>query len=273
MEHAGVLYIAFGERYRREAIRSLESLRRFHPEMPCRIITDSLMGIEAFDKLAVLREPEPAHPLRAKPIYFRETPFERTLFLDTDTTVVRPIDQIFHLLDRFDIGLHLVQHYTSHPSYHFLPTPNSGVVLYRRSEVVEKLFDRWLEMFDEVAAITHNRSNRIPDDPILMHAIFEVDVRLVPLPPGMNFLLGVPTATGAPIHIVHGRHPAPAKVARIVDKGLPAGLPNPPTRVWVPQLGTALPDGSLRGLEIWLRAPLYAAHAVLSRLWAKVFLR
>jgi hypothetical protein len=34
--------------------------------------------------------------------------FDRTIFLDTDTTIVGPIEELFRLLDRFDIGLYVL---------------------------------------------------------------------------------------------------------------------------------------------------------------------
>jgi hypothetical protein len=277
MLRCGVLYIAFGEQHRREALASVAALRRFHPDLPCCVIAES-----EFDDLPshvelLLREPAGKYPLRVKARYLRESPFDRTLFLDTDTTTVRPIEGLFHLLDRFDIGLYMLPYYTDHPKYRYLNNPSSGVVLFRRCEAVSETFDRWLELFDQEVSMTEARASnspsRINDDPLLMRAIYETQARLVPLPAAMNFHLDVPTVTASPIHIVHGRHPDPVGLARRVDQGRPAGLPNWNPRVWVPQLQSPLPDGSLRSPAIWLRAPLYALHAVVSRLWALASVR
>ena len=176
----------------------------------------------------------------------RESPFDRTLFLDTDTTTVRPIDGLFNLLDRFDIGLYMLPHYTDHPKYRYLNNPSSGVVLFRRCEAVSETFDRWLELFDQEISATEARTSnsqfRINDDPQLMRAIYETRSRLVPLPAAMNFHLEVPTVTASPIHIVHGRHPDPVGLARRVDQGRPAGLPN-----WNPRVsGSAAPIATSR---------------------------
>ena len=273
----GVLYIAFGQQYRCEALQSISSLHKFHPNLPCCLITDAKVNDLPSGVEVVLRQAETNHPLRAKPRYLRESPFDRTLFLDTDTTTVRPILGLFHLLDRFDIGLHMLPLYTDHPKYRYLNNPSSGVVLFRRCAAVSCTFDRWLELFDKEAsaADTHDPDSRhrIIDDPLLMRAIYETEVRLVPLPAAMNFHLGLPTVTASPIHILHGRHPDPVGLARLVDQGRPAGLPNCDPRVWVPQLLSPLPDGSLRRPAIWVRAPFYALHAVISRLWALALLR
>ena len=273
MARCGVLYIAFGEQHRHEALTSIASLRCVHWDLPCCLVTESQLEGLPSDVEVLLREPEIKYPFRAKPRYLRESPFDRTLFLDTDTTTVRPIEGLFHLLDRFDMGLHMLPHYTDHPTYRYLNTPSTGVVLFRRCEATNETFDKWLELFDQEIAAMGQHQSRINDDPLLMRAIYETRARLVPLPAAMNFHLEVPTVTASPIHIVHGRHPDPVGLARRVDQGRPAGLPNWNPRVWVPQLQSPLPDGSLRSPAIWFRAPLYALHAAVSRLLARASVR
>src|SRR6476620_9232652 len=120
MVQCGVLYIAFGRQHRREAAASIASLRRFHPHLPCCLIAESDLDDLPSNVEVLMREAETKYPLRAKARYLRESPFDRTLVLDTDTTTVRPIDGLFHLLDRFDIGLHILPHYTDHPTYRYL---------------------------------------------------------------------------------------------------------------------------------------------------------
>ena len=267
MVDCGVLYIAFGEQYRHEALTSIASLRRFHPHLPCCIITDSEFGERPTDVEVILREPEIEQPFRAKPRYLRESPFDRTLFLDTDTTVVGAVEPLFYLLDRFDIGLHMHPHYRTYGTYErggYLSTANTGVVLFRRCAAVTEMFDRWLEAFDREASAVQSR---ITDDPTLMYAVYDTRVRLVPLPSAMNFLLQIPTVTASPIHIIHGRYPDPEGLARRIDQGRPSGLQHWNPRVWVPQLQSPLPDGSLRSASIWTSAPLYALHIVASRFW------
>ena len=103
----------------------------------------------------------------------RESPFDRTLFLDTDTTVVGAVEPLFYLLDRFDIGLHMHPHYRTYGTYErggYLSTANTGVVLFRRCAAVSEMFDRWLEAFDwEVSVV----QSRITDDPTLMYAVYD----------------------------------------------------------------------------------------------------
>jgi hypothetical protein len=270
MKSQGILYIAFGEQHRREAIASIASVRRFHAKLSICIISESAFGQLPNNIEVLLRDPEREFPLRAKPRYLPESPFEYTLFLDTDTTIVRPIEGIFHLLDRFDIGLYMLPHYTNHPKYRYLTNPSSGVVLYRHSGAITETFDRWITLFDEEIEAVRPLQPRINDDPLLIRAIYDTQARLVPLSAAMNFHLEIPTVTASPIHIVHGRNSDPIGLARRVDQGRPPGLANWSPRVWIPQLESPLPDGSLKDPDIWFRAPFYALHATVSRLWAKI---
>jgi hypothetical protein len=261
MIECGVLYIAFGEQYRREALASIAAFRRFHPRLPCCIITDS--NIEPLPPYVriLLRAPEAKQSFRAKPRYLSESPFDRTLFLDTDTTTVRPIQDLFRLLDRFDIGVYMLPAYIYNPKYGYLTWANSGVILFQRCKAVSETFDRWLELFDQEVVTEAGAPSYPPltDDAHLMHAICEAQARLVPLPASMNFHILYPIVTASPIHIVHGRHPDPVGLARLMDRGRSALGASWDPRVWVnPSPG------------FWLHASHYALHKLVLRLLSRL---
>src|SRR5262245_52155615 len=256
-----------------EALASVSAIRRFHPHLPCCIITDSHVCGLPDDVQIVLREPEDGNfPMRVKPRYLGDSPFECTLFLDTDTTVVRPIEDLFHVLKRFDIAAYVLPRYLRHDKYGFLPFLNSGVLLFRRCQAVNQVFKKWLELFD--AQVDENRSRGsnvfIPDDVYLIFAICDSAARLMPLPPSMNFMLQIPTVTASPIHIVHGRHGNPTRLAEVLDHKRPTSFD---ARVWVPRLHGRLPDANLRSPAMWLHAPFYAAHVIVYRLMMRAIIR
>src|SRR3974390_833657 len=154
--NCGVLFIAFGDQYMREVVCSITSLRQFHPTLPCCVISDKRPNDLPSGVQVLMREPPAKYPLRTKPLYLGDSPFDRTLFLDTDTTIVRPIENIFLLLDRFDVGLHLLQYYK--PDRPFICMANSGVIVYRRSTSVDQMFKRWLELFDELVILSERQN-------------------------------------------------------------------------------------------------------------------
>jgi hypothetical protein len=71
----GVIYIYWGDSVEEELNRSLQSLSRYHPELPVETIKLDT-GASLLDKASMAKQ----------------TPFESTLFLDTDTVVMDRLD-------------------------------------------------------------------------------------------------------------------------------------------------------------------------------------
>ena len=103
LKDRGVLYVAFGESYRAECLQSIRSLKKIHPILPVCVVTDKNWTYELKPEVVLKRSP--ILSLKAKPTYVRESPFQETLYLDTDTTIVSPILDVFDLLQYFDIGI------------------------------------------------------------------------------------------------------------------------------------------------------------------------
>src|SRR6516162_7148098 len=99
----GILYIAFGQKYHDEARRSLRSLRKVS-NLPTVVITERSWAEEPLPDHFIVRPP--LKSTRAKPLYLYEaTPFEKTLFLGTDTVIGRDVVPAFGLLKHYDIGV------------------------------------------------------------------------------------------------------------------------------------------------------------------------
>ena len=101
----GILYIAFGNSFTKEAIMSYKSLRRYMKDVPVCFMTDSLSRLDGIeDKNLVKAEITPSH-IRSKVDYVYLTPFKKTVYLDSDTIIARDISDIFDSLSRFDVAL------------------------------------------------------------------------------------------------------------------------------------------------------------------------
>jgi hypothetical protein len=148
----GIIFIAFGQRYTDEAVYSAETVKR-HSGLPVTLFTDAPIRSAAVDEVVVI---DPRHK-RAKVDYISQSPYERTLYLDSDTRVVRDIGEIFQLLDRFELAAvqdhcrknsrwsALIPDYDAIP-YSF-PEYNGGVVLFRASASTAAFFDLWRTLF------------------------------------------------------------------------------------------------------------------------------
>ena len=162
----GYLYIAYGEAFTKEALMSIESLRRY-TDLPIAIYTDckeiANQKVEEL-KINLIGEIKANH-LRAKVDYMDQSPFIKTVFLDSDTLIVRNCDDMFELLDRFDIGIvddyaRKRQNYAKQvPEYDEIPYAfsegNSGVIAFNSSTRTQTFLKMLKEYFYKYFEITN----------------------------------------------------------------------------------------------------------------------
>src|SRR3954452_23142545 len=100
----GFIYAATGDRWIREAIASATRLKEVHPETPSMLFTDDpdVGAAGPFDE--VRRLPDQKWTRSESKLWsIQRTPFDRTVYLDTDTYACRDLSQAFTVLDRFDV--------------------------------------------------------------------------------------------------------------------------------------------------------------------------
>jgi len=212
----GIVYIATGRRHLGEMLISARSVRRHMPDLPIVLFTDQKdLPAGVFDEVRPIANPR--HSFIDKIAPLRETPFERTLFLDTDTLVCAPVYDLFELLDRFDLAL------SRAPLRHDRPfvTPdcftelNTGVMVYRTTAAVDALFESWLRLYEKEVAETGKMDS---DQPAFRAAIHQSDVRFYILPQEYNLRTVMPAAVGRyTVRIIHGRAPDMEELERWVN--------------------------------------------------------
>ena len=79
----GILYIAFGENFIKEMLFSAESVKKHNPNLPITVFSDIPVNSEFVDTWIPIK----VGHLRPKIDYIDKTPYEQTLFLDTDTII------------------------------------------------------------------------------------------------------------------------------------------------------------------------------------------
>lgn len=151
---SGVLVVAVGpERYHRMARALLLSIRRSHPDWPLAAATDrpgSLRG--AADEIVPVRLPDTgAYGLKLSADL--HTPFDRTLLLDVDSLLVRPVPQIWDFFAHVPVGVlgfdvdagtwfgrdvALICRELGTPT---IPRFNGGLVCFDRSDEAHQVFD------------------------------------------------------------------------------------------------------------------------------------
>lgn len=208
MTDRGVLYIAMGDNFFDEACISAESLKSHNPNLKTCCITDEEREEEHFDEIKV-KEPNKGSD---KIYYLEESPFDRTLFLDTDTYICGDLDDVFEVLTQFDIALvHNPKRISSNRSQEsqnsFRKIPdafcefNTGVIAYEKEKFLEvsdnlrKIYDYRLNNYDKVPM----------DQPVFRKVLYESDLRIATLPTEYNCRLYHGGILGKKLKVAHGR--------------------------------------------------------------------
>lgn len=180
----GILFVATGPEYLRLAVRAARSARAANPGVAVDLATDQPEPPDVFDEVRPLA-PGCRHPkLHALP----ETRFDQTLYLDADLFVLANIEDVFFLLDRFDIAMAHKQNRNSKNARNAwrreftnaYPQFSAGVIAYRRTEPVLAFLGNWRD-----AVLTSKAGF---DQPCLRELLWESDLRIATLPPEYNFM-------------------------------------------------------------------------------------
>lgn len=181
---AGVLFIATGDLYVRAAARALESVRATCPGLGAAIATDLVDAPEVagFDVVIPVDNPH----RRSKVDMLSKTPFERTIYLDTDVRVVADLSGVIQLLDRFDIALTHAHNRNKQTTTEIwrvdlpdaFPQCNGGVFAFRTTPQTLKFFDDWSDSF---ASAGFKK-----DQVTLRELLWLSDLRIYILPPEFN---------------------------------------------------------------------------------------
>ncbi len=232
----GVLYSCAGEFYIAEAMRSVRSSLR-HNRLPHLMFASP--ATEGVPGLSVASFEPSGNPYVDKIANMRRSPFERTLYLDSDTFVVEEIAHVLRLLEHYDIAVAYA------PAYRGLDDPgvppafyefNTGVLAWRSSDRVSAFMRSWQETYvawleDEPfpGAGKASRSRRA-DQPAFRRCAWEHGLRLFVLAPEYNLRLGYPTTVVERVRVIHGEHDDfDALAARINDRVWPRPWPPPPS--------------------------------------------
>lgn len=217
----GIIYVATGARYVKEAEVSAQSVRRWMPEMPTTIWTDDPARVRQslFTEIRKIEKPSFSFLDRFDP--FCGTPYAKTLYLDTDTLLLGSVHEVFAILDRFDFACaHGPVRGTDSPELlaacpAAFVEPNAGVFAYNRNAETIRLFQLWAERYQQQLREFSHRKN---DQPSLRRLLWESSIRFVTLPPEYNLRTPFPVFSGRmPVKILHGREPALSRAAKKIN--------------------------------------------------------
>ena len=213
----GVLYIAVGSDFVEEAIHSAHSIQEHMGDIEVAIATDSTdYDLEIFDHTVQLDDPKQLNTHDRTWLYDTTigpelSPFDRTLYLDTDTYLCADVSELFELLDEYDLAVARKPEQTpveglSEPWGEF----NTGVIAYRDSKATREFLRNWKETF-------HRRVDeqyQPADQPSFALALKNSRLRWFTLPRRYNVRLPRKGTLARDAKIIHGRGYDPREAAR-----------------------------------------------------------
>lgn len=217
----GILYMVTGEHYIEEARLSAESAAVAMPNVGSAIATDAIdADLDIFDHVIEYeferREIGGRSWLMNSTIPPDLSPFDRTLYLDSDTYIAGDVAEVFDLLDKFDLAMCPSPKRTQ---VQVLPEPwyrfNCGVIAYRDTTEVRSFLDRWNKIYRQ-----HLQERVDPiDQPSFAEALAETELRWFNLPRQYNVRVPRRGQLSREAKIIHGRHPAGLEqVAKVLNR-------------------------------------------------------
>lgn len=206
----GVCYIASREPYLSEAAASARSVRSVRPDMPIVVYAPSTLSVApVFDEQ--LAFDDPTHDFADSLLSRERMPFERTLFLDSDTHVCASITPVFDRLDRDAVVVAQDPTRTGTCGHTYdadipesFPQFNTGVIGYRDTDDVSAFFEQRNRLYADLDGVRHGLNQ-----PSFRVAAYQSDIDIGTLPPEFNFRIGnvanaINYACG-PVRVLHGR--------------------------------------------------------------------
>ncbi|MGA2038115.1 MAG: hypothetical protein ABSH42_02465 [Bryobacteraceae bacterium] len=220
--------------------RSLRSLRQVSPNMPVAVFTDHAAPAMDIPDLQARQLPKGAEPFSAKRMKisaFLATPFEKTLFIDSDTHICGDLTTLFDILDRFDVcaaldpglwnpkcvdgdvqksGFEVPAAFVEH---------NTGLVGFRSTPGVMEFLRKWRDY--HALGISHGIS---ADQPSFRKCLYESDLRVATLPSEYNLRTPFIGAVFGRVILIHGRLDSTHLAERFNER-------TNSTRLYVPGIG------------------------------------
>lgn len=198
----GVLYIALEKDFLDELGISVRSVKDSNPDLDIAVVTRSDLAEDVPEVVdEVVSVDESSGTFLDKVNYILETPFEKTLYLDTDTYVDGNLDEVFELLDHYDLASCLAPHRQGDDAEQDIPESfpmhNTGVIAFRKSKEIESLFDEWRIETDNLESKRDQQSFR--------KVLYCSDVSRTTMPSEYNYRFIYPGYADEKVKIFHGR--------------------------------------------------------------------
>jgi hypothetical protein len=205
----GAIYIlTHDDRYVSLALQSLATLKQAMPDLPVTFFSQFPITNSLIDRVIPVTPSRDAFYDKTRLI--RETPYERTIFIDADIYVVQPFPELFPLLDRFDCAA-THEEYLNTDWFHRYPRPdipssfpefNTGILVYKRSPQMDLALKNWQDLYANFSA--KHPDLPINDQPFFRVAAYQSDIRIATLTREYNCKYRGQGYLNGPVKLLHG---------------------------------------------------------------------
>ena len=185
----GYLYIVVGKQHSLEALISIKTLSN-KTKKPIAVITDFPELYIDIKNVKFIYKIQKNH-IRPKVDYINLSPFNKTIYLDSDTAILESLDDIFQLIGKNDLVLtfclsrkrkliaNKIREYKIIPES--LSEANTGVIGFLKNSNTKKFFNTWRNKFYK-----YNRETSGYDQPSFRIALWKHGLKKIYLPHEYN---------------------------------------------------------------------------------------
>jgi hypothetical protein len=196
-----------GRKFVEEAEASAASVKAVMPDCPIGLVSESGSTSKDFDIQLEIKDA--AYSFIDKILAMKDTPFEATLYLDTDTFVLGQMNSLFDLLDRFDMAAAFEPArflYSIDGVPNSFPELNTGVILFNSRPLIFQSIDEWHRLYsEEIEAVKLIGRKPWHDQLAFTRMVFESKLSFFVLPPEYNARILFPQQVSGEVKIVHSR--------------------------------------------------------------------
>lgn len=208
MPNGAIYILTQNERYVDLALPSVASLKRAMPDLPVTVFSQFPIKSPLIDRVV------PVQPTRDgffdKTKLMRESPYDRTLFIDADIIVLEPFAELFDLLDRFDcaatheeyVNTDWFNRYPRGDVPSSFPEFNTGILLFKRSVRMDGVLKDWEVLYAQF--LKEKPNQQINDQPFFRAALYHSEARVATLTREYNCKFRGQGYLNGPVKILHG---------------------------------------------------------------------
>ncbi|NGM69091.1 hypothetical protein G6M89_08730 [Natronolimnobius sp. AArcel1] len=203
----GMVYLAVGEEFIKEAKVSASQTKAVMPETSITLISNSDSAYDEFDNHIQIDNPR--YDGGDRVFHANKTPYDKTIFLDTDIYLTEPIYDVFDLLNNFDVAACIDQRKFASDRIDIskmgsvpesFPEYNGGMIAFQQNNRVNDFLERWRQAYQEVT-----KQGQIHNQAALRIALYQSDVRIATMRNEYNCVFRRPGCVNGPVKVFHGR--------------------------------------------------------------------